>query len=160
MREQRWGCAHGGQWIGVELMHRRPAPAMAKLHAIARSARVRSACATVWVLGVCLGSAMPAQAQKRILPASKPASAPCVQVRIGSDEAGRWSCLNEAMKAEVDKTAPVVNAESPGERLAPIGQGLATPAATRQRLGDQYGKSVHPQRPVQQFPSSLPRPVR
>ncbi|MGH8083100.1 MAG: hypothetical protein ACREP7_21155 [Lysobacter sp.] len=113
----------------------------------------------LWV-GVGLASSAPVQAQKRILPASAPLTAPCVQVRIGNDEAGRWSCLNEAMKAEVKKTAPIANTQSPGEALAPIGQGLATPAATRQRMGDQYGKSVVPQRPVQQFPSSFPRPVR
>ncbi|QQP97050.1 hypothetical protein [Lysobacter enzymogenes] len=98
-------------------------------------------------------------AQRRILPASRPAPPPCVQVRIGHDEAGRWDCINAAIKTEVEKTAPVNAADSPGERLAPIGQGLAVPAATRQRLGDQYGKSIAPQRPERSFPTTpLARP--
>lgn len=126
----------------------------------ARRSCGRSIRAVLSLLGLCAVFAWSAQAQKRMLPASQPQATPCVQVRIGNDEAGRWSCLNEALKAEVDKTAPVVNTDSPGERLAPIGQGLATPAATRQRLGDQYGKSVRPQRPAQQFPASFPKPVR
>lgn len=101
-----------------------------------------------------------AGAQQRLLPASKPANAPCVQVRIGNDEAGRWSCLNQALKAEVDKVAPVIADEPPGDRIAPIGLGLATPAATRQRLGDQYGRSVVPQRPARHFAPPALKPVR
>ncbi|WP_408949939.1 hypothetical protein [Lysobacter sp. Hz 25] len=106
-----------------------------------------------------LGAAASAVAQPRRLPASAPPP-PCVQVRIGHDEAGRWSCLNQAMQAEVAKVAPVVNTDHPGDALAPIGKGLATPAATRQRLGNQYGKSIVPQRPPQQFPSPGLGPVR
>lgn len=101
-----------------------------------------------------------AHAQSVRLPASSPSPPPCVQVRIGNDEAGRWSCLNEALRAQVRNTAPIVNTDSPGERLAPIGQGLATTAATRQRMGDQYGKSVVPQRPAQHFSAPLAPPGR
>ncbi|ALN57683.1 hypothetical protein GLE_2334 [Lysobacter enzymogenes] len=110
------------------------------------------------MLALCaVAAALPAQ--RRILPASQPAPPPCVQVRIGHDEAGRWDCVNAAIKTEVGKTAPVSAADSPGERLAPIGQGLAVPAATRQRLGDQYGKSIVPQRPERVFPATpLSRP--
>lgn len=113
--------------------------------------------ALVALMLLCVGSA---GAQQRLLPASKPVAAPCVQVRIGNDEAGRWSCLNQALKAEVDKVAPVIADEAPGERIAPIGLGLATPAATRQRLGDQYGRSVVPQRPARQFAPPALKPVR
>lgn len=131
---------------------------------VARRARPRAACVRVVSAAAALCTALlcvalPASAQTRILPASKPAPPPCVQVRIGQDEAGRWDCVNDAFKAEVERIAPVTAGESPGERQAPIGQGLAVPAATRQRLGDQYGKSVTPQRPVRSFPATpLSRP--
>ncbi|QCW26237.1 hypothetical protein FE772_11705 [Lysobacter enzymogenes] len=73
------------------------------------------------MLALCaVAAALPAQ--RRILPASQPAPPPCVQVRIGHDEAGRWDCVNAAIKTEVGKTAPVSAADSPGERLAPIGR--------------------------------------
>lgn len=124
------------------------APAAAR-RTFARAAMMLALCA--------VAAALPAQ--RRILPASQPAPPPCVQVRIGHDEAGRWDCVNAAIKTEVGKTAPVSAADSPGERLAPIGQGLAVPAATRQRLGDQYGKSIVPQRPERVFPATpLSRP--
>lgn len=125
----------------------------------ARLARRRWARALLAVALACAAAASPAQ--RRILPASKP-SPPCVQVRIGADEVGRWDCINDAFKAEVDKVAPADAADSPGQRLAPIGQGLAVPAATRQRLGDRYGKSVTPQRPERSFLASplAPPPVR
>jgi len=131
--------------------------ARAKARAPTRAgARRRVACVAL-ALGLLAAAAAPAQ--RRILPASKPAPPPCVQVRIGSDEAGRWDCVNDAIKSEVDKVAPVNAADPPGERLAPIGQGLAVPAATRQRLGNQYGKSIVPQRPERSFPATpLSRP--
>jgi len=124
------------------------APAGAR-RAFARAALMLALCA--------VAAALPAQ--RRILPASQPAPPPCVQVRIGRDEAGRWDCVNDAIKTEVDKVAPLDAADSPGQRLAPIGQGLAVPAATRQRLGDQYGRSIAPQRPERAFPATpLSRP--
>lgn len=131
--------------------------ACAKARARSRAGvRARIACAA---LALSLLAATSAPAQRRILPASKPPPPPCVQVRIGSDEAGRWDCINDAIKSEVDKVAPVSAADSPGERLAPTGQGLAVPAATRQRLGNQYGKSIVPQRPERNFPTTpLSRP--
>lgn len=133
---------------------RRAASRAAGARAGARNAFVRAALA----LALC-GAAAALPAQRRILPASQPAPPPCVQVRIGFDEAGRWDCINAAIKSEVDKAAPMNAADSPGERLAPIGQGLAVPAATRQRLGDQYGRSVAPQRPERSFPTApLARP--
>lgn len=122
---------------------------------VAARGTLARAALTLTLCGV--AAALPAQ--RRILPASQPAPPPCVQVRIGHDEAGRWDCINAAIKTEVDKAAPVDAADSPGERLAPIGQGLAVPAATRQRLGDQYGKSITPQRPERSFPTTpLARP--
>lgn len=139
------------------------APRAAVVVAACARARVGS-CVGAWTRIACAALALSllvttsAQAQRRILPASKPPP-PCVQVRIGSDEAGRWDCINDAIKSEVDKVAPVNAADSPGERLAPTGQGLAVPAATRQRLGDQYGKSIVPQRPERHFPATpLSRP--
>lgn len=112
------------------------------------------------IVVLALSAAASAAAQPRRLPASAPQSTPCVRVRIGNDEAGRWSCLNQALQAEVAKVGPVVNTDHPGDALAPIGKGLATPAATKQRLGNQYGKSIVPQRPPQQFPSPGLGPVR
>jgi|GEM_PF-946318 len=123
------------------------------------SARARRAFARATLTLALCGVAAALPAQRRILPASQPAPPPCVQVRIGHDEAGRWDCINAAIKTEVDKAAPLNAADSPGERLAPIGQGLAVPAATRQRLGDRYGKSIVPQRPERSFPTTpLARP--
>lgn len=130
------------------------ARAVASQRAHSRALAVRAAWAALLACVV-----VNAPAQRRMLPASKPTPPPCVQVRIGQDEAGRWDCVNDAFKAEVDKVAPMTVSESPGERRVPIEQGLAVPAATRQRLGDQYGKSLTPQRPVRSFPAPpLARP--
>ncbi|QWP75492.1 hypothetical protein J5226_17990 [Lysobacter sp. K5869] len=135
------------------------ARAVVARRAASRGAGARGAFARAALAVALLGFAAALPAQRRILPASKPAPPPCVQVRIGHDEAGRWDCINEAIKSEVDKVAPNNAADSPGERLAPIGQGLAVPAATRQRLGNQYGKSITPQRPERVFPATpLSRP--
>jgi hypothetical protein len=79
-----------------------------------------------------------------------PAPMPCVEVRIGQDSAGRLDCLNRALRAEVDEVAPMsVGDVTFGKSQGQLG--LVTPAAAKERLGDAYGHSSVPQRPVRTF---------
>lgn len=83
------------------------------------------------------------------------AATPCVEVRIGQDRAGHLDCLNRALRAEVDKAAPVAPVDpAAGASADRIGQ--PTTAAVKQRLGNAYGHSVEPQRPPRVFAPPLP----
>jgi hypothetical protein len=79
-------------------------------------------------------------------------SDPCVGVDIAGHKAGDATCaaqkLQDAAKQAQDraKDQPVANtptATSPDTQI-----GVANQAATKQRLGDNFGKSVLPQRPA------------
>jgi hypothetical protein len=77
---------------------------------------------------------------------------PCVAVDIAGHKAGDTDCaaqkLQDAAKAAQDRAKDqpvpnVVTATSPDTKI-----GVANEAATKQRLGDNFGKSVLPQRPT------------
>ncbi|WP_242111815.1 hypothetical protein [Luteimonas aquatica] len=104
-----------------------------------------------------LAAAGQAQAQRLQARAAAP-SAPCVQVRIGEEEAGRLDCLNRMLQDAVQRTAPLANVDGPDAQRVPIALGQPTPAALRQRYGDAYGRSLTPQRPQRMFPSNTLRP--
>ncbi|MDR6674370.1 hypothetical protein [Xanthomonas sp. 1678] len=89
-------------------------------------------------------------------PAPPPATAPCVQVRIGEDVAGQLDCLNQTLReaaANARLSAPPLAAAATA--LDPLQRGQPTPAALRQRYGNAYGRSLTPQRPQ---PHYLPTP--
>jgi len=79
---------------------------------------------------------------------------PCVEVRIGQDSAGRLDCFNRALRAEVDKATPTVASDATSG-TPPTRLGLATPAAAKERLGNAYGHSLVPQRPLRSFTPPL-----
>lgn len=114
-----------------------------------RRTRLRALCAAAVLL---CGHAWAAETQ----PASAPgqdAAVPCVEARIGDDRAGHLDCLNRALRGEVGKVAPSLP-EAPAAGLAPTRLGQPTPAALKQRFGDQYGRSLRPQRPPPIAPPS------
>src|SRR5262249_19507383 len=84
-------------------------------------------------------------------------SDPCVSVDIAGRRAGAADCaarkLQDAAKAAQEKaqgqkTPDIPTATSPDTKI-----GVANDAATRQRLGDSFGKSVVPQRPTRVAPA-------
>ncbi|HEY2346398.1 MAG TPA: hypothetical protein VGH80_11005 [Xanthomonadaceae bacterium] len=87
-------------------------------------------------------------------PSRSAASAPCVQVRIGRDSAGRLDCLNQTLRAEVDQARPLA-IDVATDAQSPSRLGLPTPAEVKQRLGNAYGHSLVPQRPAQTYAPTL-----
>ena len=121
-----------------------------------RSARrARRACVVVAAGMVCalaaLGPPRPAAAQ-----GDDPL---CVGVRIGDDTSGYYDCLSQELKTDV------VKARRQREQLAEIRahtgpqtdneMGLYNQAATRMRMGNNFGNSAFPQRPTRQFNAPL-----
>lgn len=75
----------------------------------------------------------------------------CVEVDIAGYKAGHLDCASQRLQAatrEAQARAP--NAEGfdlPSARSADVVTGVANQTATRQRMGNQYGVGVRPQRP-------------
>ena len=75
----------------------------------------------------------------------------CVEVDIAGYKAGHLDCATQRLRAatrEAQERAP--NAESfdvPSARSADVVTGVANQTATRQRMGNQFGVGVRPQRP-------------
>lgn len=89
-----------------------------------------------------------------------PGASPCVIVDIAGHKAGHLDCATDRLQAAADTAqsqaragidAPVVGAGSPD-----IQTGVAHQGATRLRMGDALGRSVHSERP----PSRPPRGSR
>lgn len=79
-----------------------------------------------------------------------PRNGGCVEVEVNGYKALSYECLTERLANPEGEEAARRNAamqRSPLERSAPGQMGLATPAATSVRMGNQFGQSVHPQRP-------------
>ncbi|WP_419736278.1 hypothetical protein [Pseudomonas sp. COR18] len=75
----------------------------------------------------------------------------CVEVSVDGYKAPDYSCLSQQMSSPENREARRRNLEatSPDIRTkAPNQVGLATPAATHIRMGNTFGTSVKPQRPV------------
>ena len=89
------------------------------------------------------------------IPVAAPESAPCVDVRIGTDSSGRMDCLNRALRDEVGRVAPT-NTGDAASGMAASALGQPTPAALKQRYGNAYGHSLVPQRPARTFAPPLP----
>ena len=94
----------------------------------------------------------------------KPTDAPCVAVDIAGHRVGHLDCASQRLEAAARTAqaqtrsaidAPVVSATSPD-----VQTGVANQTATRQRMGNTFGTSVHPQRPNRVFapPRGGPRP--
>ena len=89
-----------------------------------------------------------------------PASNLCVQVDVGGDRAGHLDCAAEALQraARIAQTQAraAFDASTPDARSSELTVGVVNQTAVRQRLGSNFGLSVHPQRPVR--PAPTPRP--
>lgn len=84
----------------------------------------------------------------------------CVQVDVGGDRAGHLDCaaevLQRAARLAQSQARAAFEAPTPDVRSSDLIVGVANQTATRQRLGANFGLSVHPQRPVR--PAPTPRP--
>lgn len=85
-----------------------------------------------------------------------PAPGPCVTVDIAGHRAGHLECATDRLQAAADTAqaqsrsaieTPVIGAGSPD-----VQTGVANQTATRQRMGNTFGTSVHPQRPNRPVP--------
>lgn len=83
----------------------------------------------------------------------------CVGVTIGGQAVPGIDCLNARLKsmvaAERRQAAQIDLLLGAPEHQAPTQEGVFNEAATAERLGDAFGRSVFPQRPVRSFPSPL-----
>ncbi len=83
----------------------------------------------------------------------------CVGVKIGNEAVDPLKCLNARLQAKVSTERK--QTEQTGSLLGsaasqpPTADNLYNDTATRERLGDNYGKSPYPERPVRSFPSPL-----
>ncbi|WP_170935486.1 hypothetical protein [Sphingopyxis indica] len=84
---------------------------------------------------------------------------PCVQVDVGGYRAGHLDCASQRLEAAARIAqaqarsaieTPVIDATSPD-----VQTGVANQTATRLRMGNALGNSVHPQRPNR--PAPMPR---
>jgi hypothetical protein len=75
----------------------------------------------------------------------------CVEVDIAGYKAGHLDCASQRLQAATRQAqARAPNADSydvPGARAPDVITGVANQTATRQRMGNQYGVGVRPQRP-------------
>ncbi|MNU56153.1 hypothetical protein D3C71_452410 [compost metagenome] len=92
-------------------------------------------------------------------PAPPPANL-CVQVDVGGDRAGHLDCAAEALQRAArlaqSQARAAFEAPTPDARSSDLTVGVTSQTAVRQRLGANFGLSVHPQRPVR--PAPTPRP--
>ena len=84
----------------------------------------------------------------------------CVQVDVGGDRAGHLDCAAEALQRAArlaqSQARAAFEAPTPDARSSDLSVGVVSQTAVRQRLGANFGLSVHPQRPVR--PAPTPRP--
>jgi hypothetical protein len=103
---------------------------------------------------------LPAPARARQIPPSPPSAGLCVQVDVGGDRAGHLDCAAEALQRAArlaqSQARAAFETPTPDARSSDLTVGVASQTATRQRLGANFGLSVHPQRPVRLAPT--PRP--
>lgn len=84
----------------------------------------------------------------------------CVQVDVGGDSVGHLDCaaetLQRAARLAQSQARAAFEAPTPDARASNLTVGVASQTVVRQRLGSNFGLSVHPQRPVR--PAPTPRP--
>lgn len=89
----------------------------------------------------------------------KPAPGPCVIVDIAGDRAGHLDCatdrLQEAARTAQARSNAGIDADVAAAGSPDVRVGVAHQAATRLRMGDGFGRSVHSERPNRPMP--MPR---
>ncbi|MND90031.1 hypothetical protein D3C80_821070 [compost metagenome] len=102
----------------------------------------------------------PAAALAQQAPSSPPPPGVCVQVDVGGDRAGHLDCAAEALQRAArlaqSQARAAFETPTPDARSSDLSVGVVSQTAVRQRLGSNFGLSVHPQRPVR--PAPTPRP--
>jgi len=80
----------------------------------------------------------------------------CVDVRIGNDRAAYLNCLNAELKRSVEREQRAPQPNAPLDARSPSNQtGTYNDAAAREHMGNAFGVSSRPQRPVQVFVNPL-----
>jgi hypothetical protein len=93
------------------------------------------------------------------VPPSPPPTSPCVDVQIGHDRTAALNCLNQSFQRDVAREHSVPQPEAPVDVHSSSTQlGTANETAARQRMGNTFGVSASPQRPVRVFVPTLPMP--
>ena len=86
--------------------------------------------------------------------------APCVIVDIAGHRAGHLDCasqrLEEAARSAQAQARSAIDTPVLSATSSDVRTGVANQTATRQRMGNTFGSSVHPQRPNR--PPPIPRP--
>ena len=77
---------------------------------------------------------------------------PCVDVQIGQDEAPAFNCMNDALRAQVERAQNNPAIQAPIDARSASNQvGTFNNQAAQEQMGDAYGVSAHPQRPKPVF---------
>jgi hypothetical protein len=71
----------------------------------------------------------------------------CVEVEVGGEKSSGWSCINQRLKAEVERVQPVGNIAPLQAGSAAVQVGGFSETAMSQQYGRNWGKSVVPFRP-------------
>ncbi len=103
------------------------------------------------ILSMCLLPAFAAAAQAAPPPSPPATHETCVDVQVGSAQS--YDCLNQQLQG-VAREAPRFSSgtSAPYSAASPSNvTGQFNEGATRNRLGSNFGKSVTPERPVQNF---------
>lgn len=112
------------------------------------------------LLSLLVLSPVAALAQETPSAVQAPPASLCVQVDVGGDRAGHLDCAAEALQRAArvaqSQARAAFEASVPEARSSDLAVGVVSQTAVRQRLGANFGLSVHPQRPAR--PTPAPRP--
>lgn len=138
------------------------------MHAARRPLVALACLSTLSAVFLSQAMAMPVQdeaPQDKKLPAaaSEPAADNgCIEVVVNGERIPDYACLGKALsgtrESGGDRPQPLMGSEAIVRR-PPTQLGIVTPEATRQRMGNTFGKSTVPQRP-QTPPPTLPPAIR
>ncbi len=90
---------------------------------------------------------------------SSSTNGPCVDVQVGDTRVPDFDCINRQFRLQVEHAHMVPPPAAPIDtHSSSIQVGTANQAAAEQMMGNEFGKSAHPQRPPPPaFVPALPR---
>ena len=94
--------------------------------------------------------------QAQAAPALTPADAACIELEVNGERIPDYACMSERLMPASRKPVPEMPASEQRVRQAPTTLGLAHRAATQQRMGNSFGISTRPQRPLAPPPAIPP----
>ncbi len=86
--------------------------------------------------------------QAKAAPALTPADAACIELEVNGERIPDYACMSERLMPASRKPVPEIPESEQRVRQAPTAFGLAHRAATQQRMGNSFGISTRPQRPM------------